>query len=98
MADSCLGVGVVGIGWVSHPHIDAWSRMATAAWWQCAAANRANAQAAVDGTVCRIAQVYTDYAADAQAGQPGHHRHLQPKREPCRTGDRSRRSGQACPD
>ncbi len=61
MADRCLGVGVVGIGWVSHPHIDAWLKNGHCRVAAVCSRDRQNALAAVERHGLKDCQVYTDY-------------------------------------
>jgi predicted dehydrogenase len=61
MADTYLGVGVVGIGWVSHPHIAAWLKNGHCRVAAVCSRDRENAQAAVERHGLQDCQVYTDY-------------------------------------
>jgi predicted dehydrogenase len=61
MAEKRIGVGVVGIGWVSHPHIDAWLKNGNCDVVALCSRDRANAQAAVERHGLKNCQVYTDY-------------------------------------
>jgi predicted dehydrogenase len=61
MVERRLGVGVVGIGWVSHPHIDAWLKTGHCDVAALCSRDRANAQAAVERHGLKNCRVYTDY-------------------------------------
>src|SRR5437016_1423020 len=61
MAEKRLGVGVVGIGWVAHPHIDAWLKTGHCDVVALCSRDRANAQAAAERHGLKNCQVYTDY-------------------------------------
>ena len=62
MAEKRLGVGVAGIGWVSHPHIDAWLKNDRCRVAALCSHDRGNAQAAVERHGLKECRVYTDYA------------------------------------
>jgi predicted dehydrogenase len=57
-----LGVGVVGIGWVSHPHIDAWLKTGYCDVVALCSHSEDNARNAVAQHGLKDCRVYTDYA------------------------------------
>src|SRR5690348_15147131 len=61
MAEKRIGVGVVGIGWVAHPHIDAWLKNGACDVVALCSRDRANAQAAAEKHGLTNCQIYTDY-------------------------------------
>src|SRR5579864_310549 len=61
MADKRIGVGVVGIGWVSHPHIDAWVKTGHCDVVALCSHSEENARAAVAQHGLANCRVYTDY-------------------------------------
>lgn len=62
MVEKRLGVGVVGIGWVSHPHIDAWLKTGRCDVVALCSHSEENARAAVAQHGLTSCRVYTDYA------------------------------------
>lgn len=61
MAEQRLGVGVVGIGWVSHPHIDAWLKSGHCDVVALCSRSEENARAAAAQHGLENCRIYTDY-------------------------------------
>ncbi len=61
MAEKKIGVGVVGIGWVSHPHIEAWLGTGHCDVVALCSRSKENAQAAAERHGLANCRIYTDY-------------------------------------
>lgn len=61
MAEKRIGVGVVGIGWVAHPHIDAWLKTGHCDIVALCSRSEENARAAVARHGLTNCRTYTDY-------------------------------------
>jgi predicted dehydrogenase len=61
MAEKRIGVGVVGIGWVSHPHIDAWLGTGQCDVVALCSHSEENARAAAAQHGLKDCRIYTDY-------------------------------------
>ena len=61
MADRRIGIGIVGIGWVSHPHIEAFLKNGHCEIVALCSLREEDARAAVVRHGLRNCRIYTDY-------------------------------------